>query len=400
MKRTQTFLSILLLLVLAACTTGPTPAVAPSGATPTGGMPSSSQTDPTGPAASPAAPSIDAAGEVAATPTAKPRATRTANIDPLTGQKPAAPELLERRPVIIKIQNLPRPREQWGVSSADLVYEYYTEEGSTRFSAVFYGKNPDMVAPIRSARWVDMHLVRMYGANFVFGSAYSDLLHALFNSEFGDRLLLEQPSSCPAICRYDPNGKNFLTANLPALQDYMQSLGMDNTEPDLSGMQFAKQAPSGGQPAERLFNRFSAAVYNRWDYDAASGRYLRFSEEDNDLSGVNETYLPLTDQATGEQIAMDNVVVILAEYVLLSDPSTTEVFDINLTGSGMAYAARDGQIYNLHWQRTGVNNVLQLTNQDGSPFPLKPGQTWFEVMGLRSSINQNNSTWRFQHLMP
>ncbi len=393
MTRLKTFVTILLLLILSACTTGPTPiAQTPTAALPSGVHPAEATLD---------APSIAAGGPtIAPSATAKPRAARTANIDPLTGQKPASPELLERRPVIVKIQNLPRPREQWGVSSADLVYEYYTEEGSTRFSAVFYGQNPEMVAPIRSARWFDMHLIRMYGANFVFGSAYSDLLHALFNSEFGDRLLIEQPSSCPAICRYDPNGKNFLTANLPALQDYMQSLGMDDTEPDLSGMTFDKHAPQGGQPAENLFQRFSAAVYDRWEYVPNSGRYQRFADKDNDLSGKDETYLPLIDQATGKQIAADNVVVIMAEYVLLSDPDTTEVFDIDLTGSGMAYAARDGRLYNLHWQRIGENSVLQLTFEDGTPFPLKPGQTWFEVMGIRSSIDQNGSVWRFQHLMP
>ncbi len=175
-------LSILLLLVLAACTTGPTPTAistgaAPAGVTPTGAMPSYSQTTESTLASPPdALPAGDAT--TAADP--HPKSTRASDLDPLTGLKPDSPELLDRRPVIVKIQNLPRPREQWGVSAADLVYEYYTEEGSTRFSAVFYGSNPDMVAPIRSARWFDMHLIRMYGANFVFGSAYSDLLHALF----------------------------------------------------------------------------------------------------------------------------------------------------------------------------------------------------------------------------
>ncbi len=393
MSRSLTVISILLLFVLSACTTGP----APIAATPTAAAPSrASAAGATGDA-----PSVAAAGPtMAPSATVKPRVARTANIDPLTGLPPASPELLERRPVIVKIQNLPRPREQWGASAADLVYEYYTEEGSTRFSAIFYGQNPAMVAPIRSARWFDMHLVRMYGANFVFGSAYADLLHALFNSEFGDRLLIEQPSTCPAICRYDPNGKNFLTANLPELEDYMASLGMDNTEPDLSGMTFDTKVPEGGQPAENLYNRFSAAVYDRWEYVHDTGRYQRFADEDNDIGGKGETYLPLLDQATGKQIAADNVVVIMAEYVLLSDPSTTEVFDIDLTGSGMAYAARDGRLYNLHWQRSGVNSILQLTYEDGSPFPLKPGQTWFEVMGIRSSIDQNDSAWRFQHLMP
>ncbi len=397
-SKSRLLLSLLLLLALAACTSGPYPTPTSTAApAATGALPSYSNT-----AKAARTPSLEApaAGDATATASTQSKSTRTGNIDPLTGKKPASPDLLARRPVIVKVQNLPRPREQWGVSAADLVYEYYTEEGSTRFSAIFYGQNPEMVAPIRSARWFDMHLVRMYNADFVFGSAYADLLHALFNSEFGDRLLIELSDSCPAICRYDPNGKNFMYTNLPALEDYMQSRGMDNTEPDLSGMHFDKTIPAGGQPAERIYNRFSAAVYDRWDYDSHSGRYLRFADQDNDLSGKDEKYLPLTDQTTGQQIAADNVVVLLAQYVLLSDPSTTEVFDINLTGSGMAYAARDGKLYDLHWQRTGVNNVLQLTQEDGTPFPLKPGQTWFEVMGLRSDITQNGSEWRFQHLMP
>jgi hypothetical protein len=75
---------------------------------------------------------------------------------------------------------------QWGISAADLVFEYYTEFGTTRFAAIFYGQNPQMVAPIRSARWMDMHLVRMYNSILVFGSAYDDLLKALFNASFAN----------------------------------------------------------------------------------------------------------------------------------------------------------------------------------------------------------------------
>jgi len=46
------------------------------------------------------------------------------DVNPLTGLKVADPSLLNRRPVIIKIQNLPRDsRPQWGLSLADLVYD-------------------------------------------------------------------------------------------------------------------------------------------------------------------------------------------------------------------------------------------------------------------------------------
>ena len=70
------------------------------------------------------------------------------DVDPLTGLKVANPALLDRRPMLIKVSNLPRNvRPQWGLSLADIVFEYYTEEGTTRFAALFYGNDADNGRP-------------------------------------------------------------------------------------------------------------------------------------------------------------------------------------------------------------------------------------------------------------
>ena len=80
----------------------------------------------------------------------------------------------------MKVENLPRAdRPQWGLSKADITYEYYTEEGTTRFISIFYGENADMVGPIRSARLFDLNIVPMYKSAFVFGSAWSLVLNRL-----------------------------------------------------------------------------------------------------------------------------------------------------------------------------------------------------------------------------
>jgi hypothetical protein len=321
-------------------------------------------------------------------------------INPLTGLIAPFPELLDRRPVIVKVQNLPRPRLQWGLSDADLVYEYYTEFGTTRFAAIFYEKNPPMVAPIRSARWLDMHLVRMYDSVLVFGSAYNELLRTLFNSEFSERVLIEHPGTCPSICRYDPNGKNYLMTDLAALGEYMRVHGIDNNRQDLNGMLFDPAVREDGDAANSVFAKFSAAIYNRWDYDPASGRYLRFVDIDNARSIPDEQYEALIDQNNGQQIVADNVVMVLAEYELLVQTAHSEVFDIHLVGTGMAYIARDGRLYAVRWERPEVSSPLVLVAQDGSPFPFKPGKTWFEVMGLHTDITRTGDTWRFQHRYP
>ena len=91
-------------------------------------------------------------------------------------------------------------RPQWGLSRADIVYEYYIEYGDTRFAAVYYG-NDSHVGPIRSARHVDMQLVQMYKALFIFGGAYDELFELLLESDFAEHLIREGPNTAAALTR-------------------------------------------------------------------------------------------------------------------------------------------------------------------------------------------------------
>jgi hypothetical protein len=320
------------------------------------------------------------------------------NVNPLTGLQVANPDLLNRRPLAVKVANLPRiVRPQWGLSLADIVFEHYTEEGSTRFTAIFYGNDAEIVGPIRSARFFDTHLIRGYKAVFAFGSAYEKVLNRLYTAEFADRLVLEGEGS--PLYRYDPNIYNHLVVNTAELSNYITQKGVENGRQNLDGMSFQPDAPAGSQTAEQFVVRYSAAIYNRWQYDATSGKYLRFSDAADDFyNGQHEEYAQVTDLLTGEPLVFDNVIVIYApnEYYNRSP----EVMDIQFLGSGSAYAFRDGQVYQVQWQRNTSDSVVSLTYPDGSPFPFKPGNTWFEVIGQNSTVEQTDQGLRFVNLMP
>ena len=59
-------------------------------------------------------------------------------VNPLTGLKVENPELLKRRPVLVKVANYPAEgRPHAGLSYADIVFEYYIGGGSNRFNAVY-----------------------------------------------------------------------------------------------------------------------------------------------------------------------------------------------------------------------------------------------------------------------
>ena len=402
--RKSTFLAILLILafVLAACQTEtPTPTPTATVAQVIAGSPTPSQTA-VPPTATEPAPTATETN----TPTPEIQAfgpdNFPADVNPLTGLKVSDPALLDRRPLSVKVQTFPRgQRPPFGVSLADLVFDYYQNNGLTRLHAVFYGQDAERVSPIRSARLFDRHPVRMYKSILAFGGADRRILNTLVNSEFSDRLVLEGARNCPPMCRIDPNGFNYLSTNTAELSKYADENGIDNSRQNLNGMTFDPQTPTGGQTGQQLFARYSISAYVRWDYDSVSGKYLRFQDTQED-TGQGEGYAPLMDGLTNQQITADNVLVlyVLHEYVYKSGNS--EIVDIKLEGSGDGYAYRDGQVYEITWNRSAPDALVTFTlKSDGSPYALKPGNTWFQIIGQSSKMEtESGGALRFTSTIP
>jgi hypothetical protein len=310
------------------------------------------------------------------------------------------PALLERRPLAVKVTIMPRSaRPQWGLSSADIVYEFYQNGGISRFHAIFYGQDVEQVGPVRSARFFDSEIIRMYNSVFAFGSADSRVLDRFAVTEFSPYLVNEYPAGCGPMCRIDPNGFNYLVTNTANLSQYISELGVDNDRQDLSGMFFDNQAPTGGVAAGQIYVRYGPQVYHRWDFDRGTNQYLRFQDTRDDL-GAGEEFAAMVDRANNRQIGVDNVVVILVPHEYFSrDP---EIVEVNLIpGTGQAYAFRNGQIFEVQWSRPSINSVLTLSNPDGSPYPFKPGTTWFIILGQFGEPTQPaDDAWRFQFSIP
>lgn len=352
-----------------------------------------------------------------ATPTLEPTVTATATeippqdcspgnyppgLNPLTCKPPEEASYLERRPVAVKIQTFPRTqRPDWAVSLADIVYDYYQNNGLTRLNAIFYGSNPEKVGPVRSARLFDSHITRMYEAIFAFGGGDQRILNRLFNSEYADRLVVEGSNSCPAMCREDPNGFNYLIANPQEIGPYVENKGGDNTRQPLEGMTFKHNPPGGGQPqGENVYVRYSISAYVNWKYDPISSKYLRFQDQVEAFTQQEESYEPFVDRLDNTQVAADNVVVLKVIHEYIYKSGNSEIVDILLGGSGEAYAFRDGKVYQLQWERP-TPEMFKLTFLDGTPYAYKPGTTWFQVVG-QSSTNEitNDNGLRFDFRIP
>lgn len=306
-------------------------------------------------------------------------------INPLTGL-PADPSTLQRRPFVVKISNAPPlVRPQSGISQADLVFEHYVEGGLTRFSAVFYSQAPERVGSIRSARLIDYELVPMYQALFAFSGASTGVEDLLYNhSEFAERtykgVLYGQPYYWRDESIEIPH--NMFT-NLQQLWNLASEEGL-NTTPSLQGMAFSPELPSNSLGTVRSLDVFYRATRVRWEYDPAISGYRRWSDGESHL-----------DANTGDQITAANVVILYASHTLTDivesewQGNISYSIQIQLWFEGDALVFRDGQSYSARWSRPTRESLITLQAMDGQSLPLKPGNTWFQVMPLLEQQNSN-----------
>lgn len=323
-------------------------------------------------------------------------------VNPLTGLPVQDAEILERRPMAIKITNYPRSvRPQWGLNAADHVYEYYIGDDMSRFIGIYYGQNASRVGPVRSARLFDEQVMRMYRAFFIFGYADARVRQELNDPDLQSFLIFETPNNCPPLCRYD-NGLSYnnLFADTTGLTDTFQVKGKNNDRPKLSGLLFDSTIPLGGDLGATISIEFTYVSYHRWQYDAEQGRYLRFQEEQNG-HGHDRLVVPLIDDLDGKQVSADNLVVVYTRHIPFYQSSTTRIWDMPLAGKGPAFAFRDGLAYPLVWKRLEASDLLTLCFLDGSPYPFKPGNIWYEVLGESSPKNRtSHGAWQFDFQIP
>lgn len=384
---------VLLLFVLSACNSNPTDQVLEAPTTAINEVPPSPTPSPTSTPEPTDTPEVVVdTPQPTSTPPPYGPDEFPVDINPLTGLKVDDPDILNRRPIGIKVNIFPREqyRPTWGLSLADIVYDYYHNNGYSRFHAIMYGTDADLTGAIRSGRFLDKDLVQMYKSIFVYGGATPEIDTVFWNSDIANRLIREGVESlCPPtaenpLCRYEPSGISNLLAGTLEVHEYFKNKGNEDTRQVLNGMLFDLNIPSGGKPSPMVTTRYSSDDYNRWEFDNDTGQYLRYQDNAQD-PGEAEVYVPLTDQVTEQQITASNVVILFASHENISK-NKTDNFDITLTGTGKALAFRDGQVYEVQWNRPEFDSVLYLTFPDGSRYPYKPGTTWYQVVGLFSKI--------------
>jgi hypothetical protein len=329
--------------------------------------------------------------------------TLPADFDPLTGLKPANPDILNRRPIAVKISSFPREMVrpvQSGLSLADVVYEYYIEDDLTRFIAVFYSKDAQHAGPVRSGRYFDEHIMRMYHAALVYGYADKRVQKYLEESDLLPLLFLERPDTCPPLCPIEnKNAEVRLFVNTAGVGPKLSN----NSRQNLRASLFASMLyPMTYPEINRIYTHYSKFSYNYWEYDPSLQVYKRFSDLSDAISlGQGEIYTPHIDNLTGAQLTADNVIVLVVPHTFHNEfDREDQVFDITLTGSGDAYLFREGRMIKATWVRDEIDQPIQLVDAQGNPVPMKAGVTFYQVINPESSVEQSENNMAFYFFIP
>lgn len=305
------------------------------------------------------------------------------NINPLTGLPVGDAGKLNRNPVMIKVSNYPRTgRPHAGLSAADIVFDYYIGEMFNRFLAVFYGNDSTQVGPIRSGRLVDTQLTQMFRGILVYGNA-DERVDTILNQELGSRAMPSKFSPCPPVCGADTHSVTGVFADSAGVTDYARGKGIPQESPGLQFATFSNEPPPGGQPGTQLLVQYAEINRGEWQYDASSGKYLRWIEDGNE--GEPLTMIPLVDRNTVEQLAFSNVIILYTFYIEYN--RTLHNIDLwNNQGPRKALFLRDGMAYGGTWQVSDRSQPFQFYQNDGSSMPLKRGNTWIILAGISSKI--------------
>ena len=326
-------------------------------------------------------------------------------INPLTGLPVKEPANLNLPPVLASISNFPpTARPQAGLSYSPIVFELFIGDGMTRNLAVFYGDFPEqlpvnqgeetktsalpepVIGPIRSGRISYEKIRELFNGFLVMASAYKSVAEELnkYTNIFGS----------------DAMDVNSAMLKVSQLKNIAASSKKIVGEAALSGMYFDPIPPQGGQDDHSLWLFYSNFNQIFWRYNEADGFYHRFQD-----NADGSTFIEATDRLNGEALKYSNVIVLFVKHEVLNK----YVIDLDLLYKKRedALLFRDGEIHKIYWttrseeyeQTTGKLRPIRFIDYDGNPFPLKPGQTWIEVVPLGLQAWETVNSEKYNQLM-
>lgn len=274
-----------------------------------------------------------------------------------TSEKPKPPKPTRwPRGLVVKIDNASAARPHVGLQLADLVFVEPVEGGLTRMAAVYWGKRPGAIGPVRSARETDIQLLaQLRRPVLTFSGAAPELIPMLVRAP----LVRATPKTRP--------GAFYRQGGRPSPHNlFVNPSRLPHTKPVSSPLDFGA-APKGGKRTENFRVSYRSAFYSfRWA-----------KRTDNWAISLNGR--PLASAGSGNvragTIVVQRVTITRGQGIVDSAGDSSPV--AKTVGKGKATVLRDGNAYAATWSRPKPKrDTVYRIAKNGKRLNFAPGRVW------------------------
>ncbi|WP_419928079.1 DUF3048 domain-containing protein [Candidatus Poriferisocius sp.] len=312
-----------------------------------------------------------------ATPTPTPGPT-----EPLTGEPLVDPSIMNRPALAVKIGTSSVGRPQTGINQADVLIEVRVET-ITRLFAVFHSQGAISLGPVRSARSSDADIL----ANF------SQPVYGHSGANPGVLRELSQGQSAGKLyeLRWDvlPNDYWRIADRVPPWNLYTAASNIWDAAPSsLSApdplFEYRREGealPSGAESVPGVEVRYLGGTVAQFVWDAEAGGWARWQDGTPHVDMARHSNGTPNPDVDPEQVTTANVVVLQTRYTGSAACSyCPEAITVDLDG-GVALVFTDGHMIRGRWSRPSASQPWQVTDNNGNPVRLTPGQTFIVLPG-------------------
>lgn len=303
-------------------------------------------------------------------------------VNPLTGEGGYNAAAAGKRPVAVMVNNIKAALPQYGIAEADIIYELPVEGGITRMLAVYadYTSVPD-ICSVRSCRYY--YPIICLGMDAIYCHWGSDKTIALetlnrtgidhLDGEYESGLFYRDQERAQS---YASEHTGYIKGDELAAKISEKGFRTDVT-PEFAGEYFnftqngEENIPSEFTASSVTAN-FSDEYFSTFDYNAESGKYLKFH------SGS-----PQMDGRTGTQLEFENV------FVLQTDIHTREdgyLMDVALN-SGEGYYFSNGGGQRISWIKESETSPIKIYDMSGNELSVNVGKSYIGIIGAEKTIS-------------
>lgn len=260
-------------------------------------------------------------------------------------------------PVLIQIENSGPSRPQAGLQAASLIFQYVTEAGITRFSAIYH-RVPGVVGPVRSARFISQYLYHRFDAVLMASGAGDATLTRVvrdpgikggFFNDYAPQFFFRWSG------RAAPH-------NVYTRQDQMLAVAGQGLRPPSSTDVLRSDDWAGTEAASHVD---VPSMHSSFDF-------------------ANSSYSVVTDGLVQADVLYGTVRPQSVVVMHVRQFTTAEIHDVNgvlgrdfdMNSGGGAEMYAHGTVVRGRWVSPGYNQPLQFTDAAGKQVGLPPGLSW------------------------